>query len=153
WWGSVVSVARASVDKNGGLEACDAAGACAPVDSGGSIKKGSTLRTDARTRAQLTLADGTELSVDRGSEVELVGSANRTARVKRGTIVADVAHVDGATAHFSFAHGDVEVLGTKLALSAGDDRASVEVARGTVRLRGDGGKWVEVRAGEEATLL
>jgi Mg-chelatase subunit ChlD len=153
WWGSVASVARAALDKTGGFEACDASGACAVVESGGKIKKGSTLRTDARTRAHVTLADGTELSLDRGSEVELSSTSDRTARVKRGTIVADVAHVDGATAHFAFPHGDVEVLGTKLALSAGDDRASVEVARGTVRLRGDGGKWVEVRAGEEATLL
>lgn len=153
WWGDVASVARAALDKTGGLEACDASGACAVVESGGKIKKGSTLRTDARTRAHVTLADGTELSLDRGSEVELSSTADRTARLKRGTIVADVAHVDGATAHFAFPHGDIEVLGTKLALSAGDDRASVEVARGTVRLRGDGGKWVEVRAGEEATLL
>jgi vault protein inter-alpha-trypsin-like protein/FecR-like protein/VWA domain-containing protein len=153
WWGTVASVARASADKTGGLEACDGAGACAVVVDGAKIPKGSTLRTDARTRAHVTLADGTDLAMDRGSELALSKDKDRSARLKRGTIVADVTHVDGQTAHFWFPSGDVEVIGTKLSISASDDRASVEVARGTVRVRPDGGKWTEVRAGEEATLL
>src|SRR6185295_2364910 len=55
WWGTVASVARASADKTGGLEACDDAGACAVVADGAKIPKGSSLRTDARTRAHVTL--------------------------------------------------------------------------------------------------
>ncbi len=153
WWGTVASVARASADKTGGLEACDDAGACAVVVDGAKISKGSILRTDARTRAHVTLADGTDLAMDRGSELALSKDKDRSARLKHGTIVADVTHVDGQTAHFWFPSGDVEVIGTKLSISASDDRASVEVARGTVRVRPDGGKWTDVRAGEEATLL
>lgn len=153
WSGTVASVARASADKTGGLEACDAAGACAAVADGGAIAAGTILRTDARTRAHVTLADGTDLALDRGSEVALSKDKDRSARIKRGTIVADVSHVDGQTAHFWFPSGDVEVIGTKLSISASEDRASVEVARGTVRVRPDGGKWTDVRAGEEATLL
>jgi ferric-dicitrate binding protein FerR (iron transport regulator)/Mg-chelatase subunit ChlD len=153
FWGSVASVARAAADKTGGLEACDASGACSVIDKSAEVRAGSILRTDARTRAYVTLADGTELSLDRGSEIELIGTENRAARLKRGTIVADVADLGGAPARFAFPHGEVAVLATKLALSASDDRASVEVARGKVRFRGEGGQWVEVRAGEEAILL
>ena len=153
WSGTVASVARAAADKTGGLEACDAAGACAVVADGATIPAGAILRTDARTRAHVTLGDGTDLAMDRGSELVLSKDKNRSARLKHGTIVADVTHVDGQTAHFWFPSGDVEVIGTKLSISASDDRASVEVARGTVRVRPDGGKWTDVRAGEEATLL
>lgn len=153
WSGTVASVARAAADKTGGLEACDAAGTCAVVADGAAIPAGAILRTDARTRAHVTLGDGTDLAIDRGSEIALSKDKDRSARLKRGTIVADVAHVDGQTAHFWFPSGDVEVIGTKLSISASDDRASVEVARGTVRVRPDGGKWTDVRAGEEATLL
>lgn len=154
WSGTVATVARASADKSGGLEVCsEGGGGCAVVASGGAVKKGSVLRTDARTRARVTLADGTELSIDRGSEVELSGGKDRAARVKRGTVVADVAHVEGSTARFAFPRGEVEVLGTKLSITAADERASVEVARGAVRVRSDRGRTVEVRAGEEATII
>jgi ferric-dicitrate binding protein FerR (iron transport regulator) len=153
WSGKVAAISRASADKTGGLEACDAAGACAPVESGAEIRPGTTLRTDARTRAHIALADGTELAIDRASQVELAAREDRTARLGKGTIVADVAKVEGATpARFLIPQGDIEVLGTKLALSADEERASVEVARGEVRLRDRSGKTVNVRAGEEATL-
>jgi hypothetical protein len=153
WSGSVATVSRASADKNGGLDACDSGGRCAPVAGGGAVAAGSTLRTDARTRARVTLGDGTELSLDRASEIELSSGKNRAARVKRGTVVADVAHVEGSTARFAFPRGEVEVLGTKLAITASDDRASIEVARGNVRVHTDSGKTVDVRAGEEATVV
>ncbi len=152
WSGSVASVARASADQSGGLEACDASGACAPVASGAAVRAGATLRTDARTRVHVTLADGTDLAIDRATEVELSRGQSRAARLKRGTLVVDVAHVEGSTAHVAFPRGEVEVLGTKLAITAGDDRASIEVARGSVRVKNDSGKTVDVRAGEEATL-
>jgi Mg-chelatase subunit ChlD len=153
WSGTVASIARASADKTGGLEACDAAGACAPLEGGAAVRPGTTLRTDARTRAYVTLGDGTELSIDRGSAVKLSGDKNRSAWVKQGTIVADVTHVEGSSARFGFPHGEVEVIGTKLAITASEDRASVEVARGVVRLSGEGGKSIDVRVGEEATML
>jgi hypothetical protein len=153
WSGSVAAISRASADKNGGLDVCTSSGKCAPAAANAAIEAGTTLKTDARTRARVTLADGTELSLDRGSEVELADGQKRTARIKRGTVVADVAHIEGSTAHFAFPKGDVEVLGTKLAVTASDDRASVEVARGAVRVRTESGKTVDVRAGEEATIV
>ena len=153
WTGSVASVSRASADKSGGLESCTASGACAPLADGATVAAGSILRTDARTRAHVKLADGTAIALDRASELELSKGADRTARVKRGTIVADVTHIEGSAAHFAFPRGDVEVVGTKLAITASDDRASIEVARGLVKVSTDRGKSVDVRAGEEATLV
>ncbi|MCK6587078.1 MAG: FecR domain-containing protein, partial [Polyangiaceae bacterium] len=153
WAGKVAAVSRASADKSGGFEACDASGACSVVATGAEIKPGSKLRTDARTRAHVTLADGTAIALDRATSIELSAGKERTARLDQGTVVAEVTKSDGALpARFLIPQGEVEVLGTKLALTASEDRASVEVARGSVRLRSGSGKWKEVRAGEEATI-
>lgn len=153
WTGKVESVSRASADKTGGLEACDSGGKCAPLAAGGEFKGGTTLRTDARTRAYVSLADGSVLSLDRGSSVSIQEGKERAAKVDAGTVVADVAWIkDAPPARFAFGAGDVEVLGTKLMITANNDRANVEVARGKVRVRPVSGKWQEVRAGEEATI-
>ncbi|WP_437588701.1 VIT domain-containing protein [Sorangium sp. So ce1000] len=152
WSGKVASVSRASADKSGGLEACDAAGACAPLAAGAALPEGATLRTDARTRAHLALADGSALAVDRGSRVWIAGDG-RAARVDEGAVVLDITPIPGAPpARIKVPHGEIEVLGTKLAITAGAARASIEVARGAVRVTGERGEPVEVRAGEEATL-
>ncbi|WP_437875954.1 FecR domain-containing protein [Sorangium sp. So ce513] len=152
WSGKVASVSRASADKTGGLEACDAAGACAPLTPGAEIPAGATLRTDARTRAHVALEDGSALAIDRGSRV-WIGAGDRRARVDEGAIVLDVVPAAGAPpARIQVPHGEIEVLGTKLAVTASAERASVEVARGAVRVTGAQGAPVEVRAGEEATL-
>ncbi len=153
WTGKVESISRASADKNGGLEACDASGKCQPLAAGGEVKGGTTLRTDARTRAYVSLADGSVLSIDRGSSVSIAEGKERAAKVENGSVVADVAWIkDAPPARFSFGTGDVEVLGTKLMLTANNERANVEVARGKVRVRPTSGKWTEVRAGEEVTV-
>lgn len=155
WSGKVTAVARASSDKGGGLEVCDAAGACAAGAADAAVAQGATLRTDARTRARVSLADGTWIALDRDTEVTIAAGKDRAARLVRGSIVADVKAADpkAPPAKLAFDMGTVEVLGTKLQITAGKDRASVEVARGSVRLLSSAGKSVEVRAGEEATLL
>ncbi|MGK4001348.1 FecR domain-containing protein [Sorangium sp. So ce1036] len=153
WSGKVASVARASADRSGGLEACDASGACAPLAPGAALPEGATLRTDPRTRAHLALKDGSTLALDRGSRVWLGAGDARRARVDEGVVVLDVAPAPGAPpARVEVPHGEIEVLGTKLAVTAGAARASVEVTRGAVRVTGEQGEPVEVRAGEEATL-
>ncbi|XXY54398.1 VIT domain-containing protein [Sorangium sp. So ce269] len=153
WSGKVASVSRASADKSGGLEACDAAGACAPLAPGAELPEGATLRTDSRTRAHVALKDGSALAIDRGSRVWLGAGDARRARVDAGAVVLDVTPAAGAPpARIQIPHGEIEVLGTKLAVTASAERASVEVARGAVRVTGEQGEPVEVRAGEEATL-
>lgn len=154
WTGSVEAVARASTDKRGGLQLCSADGDdCDDAADGDDIEPGSVLKTDARTRARIVLSDGTEISMDRSSELELPSGDSRRARLDRGMIVADVAEVEDAEpARFELPNADVTVLGTKLAMTAFGERASVEVARGEVEVSGDGWDSVTVRAGEEATL-
>ena len=153
WSGKVGSIARASTDKTGGFEACDAQGQCAQVAADAAIAEGTTLRTDARTRARVSLADGTWVALDRNTELAIASGKDRAAKLTRGSIVADVASLpQAAPAQFDFGTGVVKVLGTKLQITAGKDRGSVEVARGSVKVAGASGKWIEVRAGEEATI-
>jgi ferric-dicitrate binding protein FerR (iron transport regulator) len=153
WSGKVSAVSRASADKAGGLVACNPAGSCAPVEAGAAIAPGTSLRTDTRTRAHVELADGTKLALDRGSSVELTAKEKRALRIEKGAMVADVASTkQGPPARFLLPQGEVEVLGTLLSITASEERASVEVARGAVRVTGRSGGSVEVRAGEEATL-
>lgn len=153
WSGSVGSVSRASADgSQSGFEACSPE-KCWPVAQGGAIKPGTTLKTDAKTRAKVTLVDGTDLFLDRNSEVSFSAGSTREAKVTRGLVVADVAKADkAAPAKFSLPQGQVEVIGTKLAITATDKRATVEVLRGEVRVKNDSTKWASVRAGEEAIL-
>ena len=153
WSGKVGSVARASADKSGGFEICDAQGQCSAAAQDAVIASGTTLRTDARTRARVSLADGTWVALDRDTELAIAAGKDRAAKLTRGSIVADVANVpQAAPAQIDFGTGTVKVLGTKLQVTAGKGRASVEVARGSVKVAGSSGKWIEVRAGEEATV-
>ncbi len=154
WSGKIGAIARASADKIGGFEACDAGGACKPVTTDAPISQGTTLRTDARTRARVSLADGTWVALDRDTELTIASGKDRAAKLSRGSIVADVASLTQAKpATFAMDNGSVQVLGTKLQITAAKGRSSVEVARGSVRVAGASGKWVDVRAGEEATIL
>ena len=78
--------------------------------AGAEIKAGWTLRTDARTRAHVTLADGTDLALDRGTEVELgakedAGGAAQARDASSPTWPTSRAR----RAHFAFPRGDVEV--------------------------------------------
>jgi hypothetical protein len=154
WSGKVVQVTRASADKEGGLEACSDKRGCWTIAQGAAIEAGWKVKTDARTRAYLELADGSQLAIDRGTEIELPKTQDRTARLAFGNIVADVAKVERApAAHILLPNGDIEVLGTKLSVSADADRATVEVVRGWVKVHDETGRIVEVRAGEEASLV
>ena len=114
---------------------------------------GSTIRTDARTRARLDLDDGTVMVLDRGTTVVLDPGAPRHARIVEGTLVADVAHRDDAApAVLTTPQGDVRVLGTKFALSASSEHTTVQVTRGVVRLGGERSDGVEVKTGQEGVL-
>jgi hypothetical protein len=110
---------------------------------------GNRFVTDAKTRARLAMDDGTEMVVERDSELVVEPDA-RTMRVVKGTVLADVAHLDGAPiAHLLTAAGDVRVLGTKLLVTAAQDRTNVEVLRGDVEVVSGNAK-ATVHAGEEA---
>ncbi len=153
WAGSVTSLARVAVGGGDGLVRCAPGGtSCAPLDARATVAKGSVLRTDHATRAELTLDDGTSLVLDRDTEIELDGAADRAAKLTRGALVLDVAHVDGTNARLAVPGGKLEVLGTKFAVYADRDGARVEVTRGVVQLSDAQGARDKVYAGEEGRL-
>ena len=154
WSGKIVAVSSASSDGKGGLEICNASGgSCREAGGDAEIKPGSMLRTDLRTRAHVELADGSRFAVERGTELVLVNARSRQAVLRKGGVVADVTHFEqGPGATMELPIGALEVIGTKFAVTATEDRSTVEVVRGAVRLRGSMGDSVVVRAGEEGTV-
>lgn len=152
WTGKVVRVARAA-GGDGGLSVCDADGAhCQPAAEDAAIAAGSVLETDDRTRAFVELGDGTRVALDRSTRLSLSATANRTAKLMTGAIVAEVAKVEGTSAHVDLPMGRVDVLGTKFALRTMGDAAAVDVTRGAVLLVDDKERSVKVRAGEEGRV-
>jgi hypothetical protein len=147
WSGKVGKISRAAGGE-GGLEICGDAG-CTPATPGAIVASGSRLVTDDRTRAYVELEDGTRLSLDRSTELQLDGGANRRARLHGGAIVADVAKSESNVARIDLPRGRVEVLGTKFALRTMGQAVSVDVSRGAVLLVDEGERSVKVRAGEE----
>jgi len=145
----VERISRAASDGVAGLMVEDA-GAFRAVAAGEVVR--GRIKTDDRTRAWLTMDDGSKLSLDRATELILGG--DRRFELIDGRVVADVAHVDGApNARFVTPTGDVEVVGTELVLTATAELTSVRVTRGSVTLAArQGGAGAEVRAGEEGTI-
>ncbi|HMF41549.1 MAG TPA: VIT domain-containing protein [Polyangia bacterium] len=151
WHGQVTRVSRAGGGA-GGLVRCDAGRrSCAPIEAGGAVDSRSLLRTDGETRAYLRLADGSQVAMDRSTEI--VFGAGRHAVLTRGAIAADVAHLPTGTARFDLPQGHAEVLGTKFALRADDAWTSVDVSRGAVALEDRRARSVTVRAGEEGRIF
>lgn len=143
----VVAIDRASDDGASGLTS-----AGADLAVGASLEPGAVIATDSRTRAKLKLSDGSELTLDRGTEIELVSDATRTVMLRTGELVADIAHLEaGPNAFYKTANAQVEVLGTEFLLSAFGDHTSVRVSRGLVSLSSAAGK-AEVRPGEEGVV-
>lgn len=154
WAGRIGLVSRASADRAGGVEVIARAGATATtVANGAVIAAGSELHTDARTRVRLDLNDGTRLVLDRNTRVRFDSSVPRGVALLSGAVVADVAHLDaGPSAKITLPTGAVTVLGTRLMLTAADDRSTVRVTRGNVRVEGQAGGSVEVKTGMEGVL-
>ncbi|MBI5514707.1 MAG: FecR domain-containing protein [Deltaproteobacteria bacterium] len=162
WEGRLAQVVRAASERRGGVELRRAStGAWEPLTEGAALARGVGLRTDPRTRARVELADGTVLVLDRGTELQLDGATPRAATLVGGNVVADVAPMapGGSPARFRTSVGEVEVRGTRFALTATEDRANVRVTRGAVRLVGARGSdapgtnpGAEVKTGEEGVL-
>jgi len=147
----VVKVVRSAADPTAGLTVLGAGGSSRVAAEGESLPAGTTLRTDARTRARIGLSDGSELVMDRSTALTL-GSDPRSLRLTEGSAIVEAAHVEGAPAlRLTGETGEVKVLGTRLVLTQTADRANVEVLRGEVEVTGGGGSS-KVFAGQEAVL-
>lgn len=151
WQGKIAKVVRSGADKQGGLVASWGGGEKKPLEAGARVKEGMRLETDARTRARVELDDGSVLVLDRSTEM-VVGKEPRSLELASGAAILDVQKVEGAPwAKVTTKHGDVKILGTKLQITATEDRANVEVLRGEVEVA-SGGKTGTVRAGQEGVL-
>lgn len=152
WSAEVSSIARSSDAPDAALR-CDPGGSCAPLAVGDKIGSGSLLRTARHGRVQLRMSDGSQLVLDHDSELLLRDDQARSARLLRGGVLADIAHLTAApNARFAFPSGSLEVLGTKFVIRSVGDRSSVQVARGIVQLSAEGGSSERVFAGEEGRV-
>ena len=151
WHGKVAKIARSGADKTGGLSVTTPSGKT-ELGDGAEIKVGMHLSTDPRTRARIELDDGSFVVLDRATELT-IDSAPRTVTLDDGALIADVAHVDGAPgARIKTPTGTVNVLGTKLAVTAASDRMNVEVLRGEVEVVSSSGPPQHVSAGQEGVV-
>ncbi len=100
------------------------------------------------------MSDGTVLVLDRDTAIELDGAPNtRVVHVLHGVVAMDVAHKDNAApARVLTERGEIDVIGTELTVTATDDTTDVQVSRGSVIAKAEGGKQVDVQAGQEALL-
>lgn len=132
WRGVVTRVAG----PEGGLLLEDASGVHA-AKAGDVVPAGAKLRTDVRTRARITLDDGTFLLLDRGAEVALDSHESRSAKLVRGSAVVDATASETQPAKLAMPGGSLTTQGAKLALSALGDGATVAVARGKASIGTD----------------
>ncbi len=149
----VIEIVRAAGgDPGTGVDVRAAGGTFAQASPDGSVPAGGTIRTDSRTRVRLALSDGSELTLNHGTELSLDAEVPRRFRLASGEVLADIEHLEaGPNASFTTPTGQVEVVGTKFDLAATDELASVRVTRGKVRVSNAGGT-VEVDQGEEGVL-
>ncbi|MBX3182402.1 MAG: FecR domain-containing protein [Polyangiaceae bacterium] len=134
-----------------GLSVCDKAGDCSAAKAGAALVPGASIRTDENTRVSLSLADGSQLTLDRSSELRLTPGQARSAQLLKGRLAADITP-QADRARFALPEGHVEVLGTKFAITLADQAASVDVSRGSVKLTDQNGAEVVIGAGEQGRL-
>ena len=146
------TVSRAAADHASGVSIQISGAGWHALAAGESIPPGAQLRTDARTRASLDLADGTHLVLDHLTTVSFDAGEPRHMRLAAGRMLADVAHVEGRPASVATPAGTIEVVGTRFVATATDTLTSVQVVRGQVALRSTTGEHDDVRAGEEGTI-
>ena len=128
----VIEIVRAAGgDPGTGVDVRAAGGTFAQVSPDATVPAGGTIRTDARTRVRLALSDGSELTLNHGTELSLDAEVPRRFRLAAGELLADIEHMEnGPNASFATPTGQIEVVGTKFDLTATDDLASVRVTRG-----------------------
>lgn len=118
------------------------------------LEPGATLVTGPRSMALVTLADGSTVTLDRDTSLAFDDRDENLLRVAAGQILADVIpRGEGRPRlRLELPTGSVSVLGTKFQVRASEDEARVDVARGTVEVRGKAGEPVRARAGQEAIV-
>jgi tetratricopeptide (TPR) repeat protein len=161
WQAQVVSVESAFGSTSGLVQCARGTQACQPLAPGDVALPGMRLETDGLTRALVKFADGSALALDRLSRFEIDANEARRGRLLSGNLVAEIAHLEEATAVGAQAAaraiidvplGRAEVLGTKFSLRADEGESRVEVSRGSVKLVGAHDEAILVHPGEAAVL-
>lgn len=147
---AVLAPEGAGVEVRSGGRTTTAPRGTAPV----TLEAGATLVTGPRAMALVTLADGSTVMLDRDTSLAFDDRDENLLRVATGQILADVVpRGEGRPKlRLELPTGSVSVLGTKFQVRAEADEARVDVARGTVEVRGKAGEPVRARAGQEAIV-
>lgn len=112
------------------------------------------LETEPGQQRQMVLADGTHVTLDGATALEVrLGAHRRQVRLLRGEAFFDVAHDSSSPFTVSAPEGSVRVLGTAFDLERGQDRLELSVHRGKVRLtpQGLGHPSADLTVGQRAT--
>ncbi|HWA76204.1 MAG TPA: VIT domain-containing protein [Polyangiaceae bacterium] len=134
------------------VSACAPSGSpCQKLSEGGSIPRGSRVKTDFSSEADLLLADGTALRLERASEVALSSDGERGATLLRGGVVVEVARQKAALT-LALPHGSLSTVYGKLAARAARDFTTVEIVRGAAHVEDRAGHKDSARAGELVRL-
>ena len=96
--------------------------------------------------------DGTKLILDHATEIAFDAKDPRQMSLAKGRVVADVAHIEKHPAKITAPDGTIDVLGTKLVVTAGPKLLSVQVVRGEVAVTSNTSQRADVHAGEEAVI-
>jgi hypothetical protein len=149
--GRVGKIERAAADKSGGIEIKEASG-WRVLATDEALPAGAEIRTDAKTRSRLELADGSRLVLDHATTVAFDKRTPRKLTLTSGRIVADVAHDDKQPASVKTPTGTIDVVGTRFVTTATADLTTVQVVRGKIILATATGERADVRAGEEGSI-
>lgn len=141
------------------LAACMAAGVVAWPNLQLMMVAPQHLDTAPGQQREVTLADGTRVTLDGATSLEVqLGAHRRRVRLARGEAFFDVARDTSRPFTVSAPEGAVRVLGTAFDLERGQDRLELSVHHGKVRLTsqgpglGLGRPSVELTAGQRATV-
>jgi transmembrane sensor len=140
------------------LAACMAAGVVAWPNLQLMMVAPQHLDTAPGQQREVALADGTRVTLDGATSLEVqLGAHRRRVRLVRGEAFFDVARDPSRPFTVSAPEGAVRVLGTAFDLERGQDRLELSVHHGRVRLTPGGGGLnlgrpsLELTAGQRAT--
>ena len=145
---TLAKIVHGGAEPGTGVVAVGKDGHRAELAEGARIAWGTRLETSPGTRARLELDDGTAVALDRATSVWLDARADDAAPGRRASSPTSRT---GSTLLVSTALGEVRAADARFAMTADDARASVEVARGDVDVKGARDQ-ATVHAGEEGDL-
>ncbi len=111
------------------------------------------LHTGRGERRSFTLADGSRLSLNSASAVDVQFDAGQRLLVLRhGELLIQVARDPLRPLRVRTAQGQVQALGTRFLVSQEDDATRVVVLQHSVRASLDDGRWLDLQQGQAALL-